>query len=140
VILATAPDELLESMVVARRCESKLMEWTSGRKNPLSVLANQIVAMTMAGGIEPDEAYRLVHRSYPFCELERKVFDDTLEQLKSIKMVLEYDGILKRSRKGMDYFYNNISMIPDEKTYLVRDIGSRAVIGTLDENFVEAIW
>ncbi|MCQ2079493.1 MAG: DEAD/DEAH box helicase [archaeon] len=139
VILATAPDELLESMVVARRCEAKLMEWSSGRMNPLSVLANQIIAMTMAGGIEPDEAYRLVHRSAPFSELDRKTFDDTLEQLKSIKMVLDYDGVLKRSRMGMDYFYNNISMIPDEKTYLVRDIGSRAVIGTLDENFVATL-
>ncbi|MBQ4368988.1 MAG: ATP-dependent helicase, partial [Candidatus Methanomethylophilus sp.] len=71
--------------------------------------------------------------------LTREDFDGTLEQLKSIRMVLEYDGVLKRSRKGMDYFYNNISMIPDEKTYLVRDIGSRGIIGTLDENFVATL-
>ena len=36
----------------------------------------------------------------------------------------------------MDYFYNNISMIPDERTYMIRDIGTRAIIGTLDESFV----
>ena len=36
----------------------------------------------------------------------------------------------------MDYFYGNISMIPDERTYLIRDIGTRAIIGTLDESFV----
>ena len=42
----------------------------------------------------------------------------------------------RRSRKGMNYFYENISMIPDERSYLVRDIGTRAVIGTLDESFV----
>ena len=138
-ILATAPDEVLEGMVVARRCEAKIMEYTAGRPNPLSVLANQLVAMTMAGGIEPDKAFTLVKRSYPFRDLTRKDFDDTVEQLKSIKLLLDYEGVLRRSRKGMNYFYENISMIPDEKTYLVRDIGSRAVIGTLDESFVATL-
>ena len=139
VILATAPDELAEAMVVARRCEAKQMERSSGRKNPLSVLANQLIAMTMAGPIDVDTAYAVVNRAYPFRELSRDLFNETLEQLKSIRMLLEYDGNLKRSRKGMDYFYNNISMIPDEKTYLVRDIGSRGIIGTLDENFVATL-
>ncbi|MCQ2069514.1 MAG: DEAD/DEAH box helicase [archaeon] len=136
VIIATAPDELLESMVVARRCEERQMEWSSGRENPLAVLANQLVAMTMAGPVDIDQAFETVKRSYPFRTLERKTFDATVEQLKSIRLLLDYDGALKRSKKGMDYFYQNISMIPDEKTYLVRDIGSRAVIGTLDESFV----
>ena len=139
VILATNPDEIAEAMVIARRCEAKIMEYNAGRRNPLSVLANQIVAMTMAGGIERDAAYALVCRAHPFRTLSREDFDGTLEQLKSIRMVLEYEGVLRRSRKGMDYFYNNISMIPDEKTYLVRDIGSRGIIGTLDENFVATL-
>lgn len=138
-ILATAPDELIEGMVVARRCEAKLMEHTAGRPSPLSVLANQLVAMTMAGGVEPDVAYTIVKRAYPFRDLSRNDFDSTVEQLKSIKLMLEYEGVLRRSRKGMNYFYENISMIPDEKTYLVRDIGSRAVIGTLDESFVATL-
>ena len=138
-ILATSPDELAEAMVVARRCENKQMEYNAGRKNPLSVLANQIVAMTMSGGFQPDEAYALVCRAHPFRTLSRKDFDDTIEQLKSIRMLLEYDGVIKRSRKGMEYFYNNISMIPDEKTYLIRDIATRGIIGTLDENFVATL-
>ncbi len=138
-ILATAPDEIAEAMVVARRCEEKLMEHGAGRPSPLSVLANQLVAMTMTGAIDADRAFALIKRSYPFKDLERSVFDATVEQLKSIRILLEYDGSLKRSRKGMEYFYSNISMIPDEKIYLVRDIGSRAVIGTLDENFVATL-
>lgn len=138
-ILATSPDELAEAMVVARRCEAKLMEYAAGRKNPLAVLANQLVAMTMAGGFEPDTAYQMISRAYPFNTLTRKEFDDTLEQLKSIRMLLEYDGVIRRSRKGMDYFYQNISMIPDEKTYIIRDIATRGIIGTLDENFVATL-
>ncbi|MCL2317994.1 MAG: ATP-dependent helicase, partial [Methanomassiliicoccaceae archaeon] len=37
---------------------------------------------------------------------------------------------------GMQYFYDNISMIPDERTYLIRDVSTRGIIGTLDESFV----
>ncbi len=138
-ILATAPDELAEAMVVARRCEAKLMESNVGRDDPLSVLANQIIAMTMAGEVVPDDAYALVKRSFPFRNLDRKTFDDTLAQLQSIKMVMNYDNVLKKSRKGMNYFFENISMIPDEKTYLIRNIATRGIIGTLDENFVAAL-
>ena len=140
VILATAPDELAEAFVVARRCENREMEYSEGRPNPLAVLANQLMAMTMSGGIGRDSAYTMVRRAYPFRTLSRQDFDDVVEQLKSIHMLIEYDGnVIKRSRKGMQYFYDNISMIPDERTYLVRDIGTRAIIGTLDESFVATL-
>ena len=139
VIMATSPDEILEAMVVARRCEAKQMEYSEGRPRPLAVLANQIVAMTMSGGITADDAYAVVKRAHPFRDLTRKEFDDTVEQLLSIRILMDYDGSLRRSRKGMTYFYENISMIPDEKTYLVRDIGTRSVIGTLDESFVATL-
>ena len=62
--------------------------------------------------------------------------DSVLEQLKSIKMIFEDDDGFKRSKKGMNYFYSNISMIPDERNYMIRDISTRAIVGTLDESFV----
>ncbi|MEM3043542.1 MAG: DEAD/DEAH box helicase [Thermoplasmata archaeon] len=41
------------------------------------------------------------------------------------------------SRRGtIKFFYENLSMIPDEKTYSVIDITTRRAIGTLDEFFV----
>jgi len=140
VILASAPDELAEAMVVARRCEVKEMECSAGRPNPLNVLANQLVGMAMERPFDRDFAFTTVKRTHPFRTLERKDFDDTLEQLKSIWILRENDdGTVGKSRKGMQYFYQNISMIPDEKTYRVRDIGTRAVIGTLDESFVATL-
>lgn len=135
-IIATAPDEVAEAMVVARRSDSKELEFFEGRECPLSVVANQLIAMTMTGAMDKELAYRMIHNAYPFRNLEYGTMLDVLEQLKSIKMVFEDDGKFKRSKKGMDYFYNNISMIPDERSYLVRDIGTRAIIGTLDESFV----
>ena len=135
-IIATAPDEVAEAMVVARRCDSKELEYFEGRECPLSVLANQLVAMTMTGAMDKELAYKVIHNAYPFRNLTMSTMLDVMEQLKGIKMIFDDGNTFKRSKKGMSYFYDNISMIPDERTYMVRDIGTRAIIGTLDESFV----
>ncbi len=135
-IIATAPDEVAEAMVVARRCDSKELEYFEGRECPLSVLANQLVAMTMTGAMDRELAYKVIHNAYPFRNLTMGTMLDVMEQLKGIKMIFDDGNTFKRSKKGMNYFYDNISMIPDERTYMVRDIGTRAIIGTLDESFV----
>ena len=136
VIIATAPDEVAEALVIARRSDAKELEYFKGRKNPFTVLANQLVAMTMSGRMSRDLAYKIFKRSNPFRTLRRSDMDDVLEQLKSIKLIFEDENGFRRSKKGMDYFYDNISMIPDERTYLIRDISTRGIIGTLDESFV----
>jgi ATP-dependent helicase Lhr and Lhr-like helicase len=136
VILATAPDEIAEAMVVARRSDAKEIEYSPGRRCPLSVLANQIIAMTMVGKTSRDDAFKMVKRCSIFKDLERKKMDDVIEQLKSIKLIFEEDEGFYRSKRGMNYFYNNISMIPDERTYLIRDVATRRIIGSLDESFV----
>ena len=135
-ILATAPDEVAEAMVVARRCDSKELEYFEGRECPLTVVANQLIAMTMTGAMDKELAYKVMRNAYPFRNLQMSQVLDVLEQLKSIKMVFDDGNTFKRSKKGMNYFYDNISMIPDERTYMIRDIGTRAIIGTLDESFV----
>ena len=135
-IIATAPDEVAEALVIARRCDTKELEFWEGRPKPLSVVANQLIAMTMSGGTDRETAFRVFSRAYPFRDITRSDIDDVLAQLESIKMVFADGDSFRRSRKGMNYFYENISMIPDERSYLVRDIGTRAVIGTLDESFV----
>ncbi|WII08027.1 DEAD/DEAH box helicase [Methanomassiliicoccales archaeon LGM-RCC1] len=135
-IIATAPDEVAEAMVVARKSDSKELEFFEGRECPLSVVANQLIAMTMSGAMDKELAYKVMRNAYPFRNLTMGQMLDVLEQLKSIKMVFDDGNTFKRSKKGMNYFYDNISMIPDERTYLIRDIGTRAIIGTLDESFV----
>jgi Lhr-like helicases len=135
-VLATSPDEVTEALVIAKRTDTKELEDRSGRRDPLTVVANQLIAMTMASRIDRDTAYAIFRRAYPFRDLSRKEMDDVLEQLKSIKMVFEDEDGFRRSKKGMNYFYNNISMIQDERTYLIRNISTRGIIGTLDESFV----
>ena len=136
VILATAPDEVSEALVIARRTGAKEIDDRVGRKSPLTVVANQLIAMTMSARIGRDMAFAIFKKTHTFRDLERREMDDVLEQLKSIKMVFEDEDGFRRSKKGMNYFYNNISMIADERTYLIRDVSTRGIIGTLDESFV----
>ncbi|MCQ2055852.1 MAG: DEAD/DEAH box helicase [archaeon] len=137
-IIAISPDDVAEALVIARRASVKKLEKKVGRENPLTVVANQLVAMTMRGSITRDQAYTTFRRTHIFRNLDRKEMDNVVEQLKSIKMVFEDKNGFRRSKKGMKYFYSNISMIPDERTYTVRNIVTRRVIGTLDESFVAA--
>lgn len=138
-VIANTFDEVAESMVVARRCDARELEFWNGRECPLSVVANQLIAMTMAGSIDMDTAYNMFRRTHIFRNLDRKMMEDVIAQLESIKMLFVDGQEFRRSRKGMDYFYNNISMIPDERTYRIRDLATRAIVGTLDESFVASL-
>ncbi len=135
-IVASSPDEIAESLVVTRMALAEEYETMLVRKEPLTVLANQLVAMTVAGPVSIERAFRVVRRSYPFRDLERSKFDTVLNQLAEIGLVFLNEDKYKRSARGRKYFYDNISMIPDERTYKIRDIGTRKIVGTLDESFV----
>src|SRR5437899_3076475 len=69
-------------------------------------------------------------------ELKRADFDEVVAQLAGLRILWSRDGRLGRSSNSLPYFFENISMIPDVKTYRVIDLSSRRAIGTLDEWFV----
>lgn len=136
IIIASTPDEIAESLVIARRALHGELEASIVREKPLTVLANQIISLAMSGDVKIDDAYRIFTRAYPFRNLTRDEFMDVLNQLGQIGLLRISIDSFKRSGRGMRYFYENVSMIPDEKTYRIRDIGSRKVVGSLDESFV----
>jgi len=124
-------------MVIARRALKEELEPLRTSMDNLSVLANQLVAMVMTNPtVSADEAYETVKGAYQYKDLKRVDFDALVTQLAELRILFHRDGRLGRSRGSMAYFYENISMIPDVKTYKVTDIPSRKDIGTLDEWFV----
>jgi ATP-dependent helicase Lhr and Lhr-like helicase len=135
-IVASNADEIAESMVIARKAMAGELEELRVRPNPMTVLANQLVAMSMVGPVDKEWAYHTVKRSFPFRDLQREDFDGVLEQLLKIGLLFDNEEKYRRSNRGMNYFYDNLSMIPDERTFLIRDIGTRRIVGSLDESFV----
>ena len=137
VVLATHEDEVAEASAIARRALSEEIEPLVVRQNNRSVLANQLAAMAVTERFaSADDAFGTVRRSWPYRDLRRKDFDELLGQLSTLKVLWYREGRFGRSSNSLRYFYENISMIPDVKTYRVIDLGSRRVIGTLDEWFV----
>lgn len=136
-VIATDYIDILESAVICRKAMRGELEKLRIRASPLSVLSNQIAAMAMTEGrLDPDDAYRIVRRAYPLRNLGRAEFDSVVEAMKKIGTISARDEQIRRTQRTMRYFFDNISMIPDERTYRIREISSRGIIGTLDESFV----
>lgn len=142
-IIASRPDDIMESGVVARRALAGELESIRVVREPLAVLSNQIMAWCMEGsggenGLIDRDMLKTIRRAYPFSTLGKDVFFRLLEELAEMRLIWwdRESGKVTRRKQTRDYFYDNISMIRDEKVYKVTDIATRRPVGTLDEEFV----
>jgi len=136
-IISLNVEDFAESIVIARKALNRELERMEIRKNPLTVLANQVISIALEyKRIEMDRLFNILKRSYPFSSLDRKVFLDVIKQLEGERRISLENDTIKSRKKSRLYFIDNISMIPDEKSYSVIDITSRKRIGILDESFV----
>ncbi|WP_336022376.1 DEAD/DEAH box helicase [Halobellus salinisoli] len=138
-LVTSSTDDTLEALAIARRAEAGEVEPARIHHASLDTVANQIVGVVMdEGDVSARRAYDLVSAAYPFSELEEEAFREVVRELSKNRLLwLEEDADrLEKSGGTWQYFYANLSMIPDEETYEVHDISSRGRIGTLDERFV----
>src|SRR5207302_823349 len=145
--------DLLGSAAAALGMSAGQVEETFYPRNPLDVLAQQIVAACAQGSWKVDELYTLVRRSAPFAELPRSSFDGVLDMLSGrypsdefaeLKARLSWDRVAGtvRAREGAARVaVVNGGTIPDRGLYGVFLLGqsegktSRRV-GELDEEMV----
>ncbi len=73
--------DLVESAVVVERMRQGAIEEVAELRNPLDVLAQQIVAIVAVEETKADELYALVRRASGFRELPRSAFDAVLDML-----------------------------------------------------------
>jgi ATP-dependent Lhr-like helicase len=75
--------DLLVAAVVAERMHAGQVEETKVPRNPLDVLAQQIVAMVAVadGPVPTDEVAAVVRGAYPYAELSTEVFEGVLDML-----------------------------------------------------------
>ena len=85
-----------------------------------------------------DELARLLHRSYLYRNLGKTELLDMIHFLDSLNHLRfdEDDQVLTKTRKTREYYYSNLSMIPDERRYPVINILSDRKIGTLGDEFM----
>ena len=145
IIISLNSDDALESMVICRRAISEELEPIVIPPKPYDVLVNQIVAELMPRGrIYFLQAKNLFSRAYPYSDLSDKdvrfVAGYMHNRFPRLAWVSERDEVIIKPRGNRKtiyrYFFNTLSMIPDEKDYLVIDISDDMPIGILHEAFV----
>jgi ATP-dependent Lhr-like helicase len=136
-IICTGPDDIAEACAITRRAAEASLEEIEIHHKPMDVLANQLVGLELDfGDIFMEKARQIVSRSYPFRDLTLQELEEVASQIEEHRLTRLYNGQLQRTRKARQYYYENLSMIPDEKRFKIYDIVGRKAIGTLDEAFV----
>ena len=141
--------DLLECAVVVRRMREGAIESTVVPRNPLDVLAQQVVAIA-ASSEDPlavDELHALVTGSYPFSELSRAQLDGVLDMLDGRYPSAEFGelrprivwdrvaGTIRARRGARQLAVTNAGTIPDRGLFSVT-LGDGRRVGELDEEMV----
>jgi ATP-dependent helicase Lhr and Lhr-like helicase len=140
--------DLLESAVVARRMLDGAIEETRIVRNPLDVLAQQIVAIAAQEEIPVDELHALVRGAYPFRDLSRQQLENVLdmlagrypsEEFAELRPRIVWDRVrgLVRGREGARRLaVTNAGTIPDRGLFGVHLVEGGGRVGELDEEMV----
>jgi ATP-dependent Lhr-like helicase len=137
-IMAVSADDIIESEAAVRMAEQKKIEPLKIHEKALDVLAHQIAGIILESEREvtvPD-LLRLIRRAYPYHHLTRTELEKVLifqEKMRYVKL----DGeLVRRGSRTRLYYFQNLSMIPDERRYIVVDVSTHQSIGILGEEFM----
>lgn len=137
VVIASDAEDCMEAMVVARRACNGLLESTAVQSNALDVLAHQLAGIAMdLKRCDIAQALAIVTASYPFAHITELQLRRVLSQLASERLIWLDSDAFGRNRNTFAYYFENLSMIPDERKYLVKNAVTNADISLLDEKFV----
>ncbi|MEV1174738.1 DEAD/DEAH box helicase, partial [Nonomuraea sp. NPDC049784] len=141
--------DLVQTTVVAERMKSGQIEELRYPRNPLDVLAQQIVAMTAMDEWTVDELESVVKRAAPYATLPRSALEATLdmlagrypsEEFAELRPRIVWDritGTLQGRPGAQRLAVTNGGTIPDRGLFGVFLVGEKASrVGELDEEMV----
>jgi ATP-dependent Lhr-like helicase len=135
-ILALGFDDLLESLVIARRARAGEVEDVIPHREPADVLANQVAGLAVEyGRIGKAGIMAILDRTYTFAGCTT-LLDEVCFQMAEHRLIRLEGAIIGTTMRARRYLAGNLSMIHDEKKVQVFDMVSRRTVGTLDESFV----
>jgi ATP-dependent Lhr-like helicase len=139
VIITAFPDDLLESLAAVKSAYSNRIEPVLIHENALDVLAHQVAGFLMdKESISLDELLAVIRRAYPYRHLAKETLLEVVYFLANLNQ-LKIDGeekVLRKTRRTRGYYYENLSMIPDERRYPIVNILMDRRIGTLGDEFM----
>jgi ATP-dependent Lhr-like helicase len=140
--------DLLESAVVAKRMLEGAIEETVIPRNPLDVLAQQIVAIAADEEISVDDLHELVRGAYPFADISRTQLENVLDMLAGrypsdefaeLRPRIVWDrtaGVIRGRQGARRLAVTNAGTIPDRGLFGVHLVDGGGRVGELDEEMV----
>lgn len=142
--------ELVESIVIGKQARAKKLESVQTKTGGLDVLAQQVVAFSVAQTVKDADLFRIVKKSHAFHQLEWDDFVSVLSYLAGKGAVFEnkkfYPKIRWDQKTGLIecpgkmtqvIYWTNGGTIPDQTKVLVK-VKDQAV-GSIDEEFLEKL-
>ena len=140
--------DLLESAVVAKAMREGSIEETQIPRNPLDVLAQQVVAICSDDEISVDDLHELVRGAYPFAGLARAQLENVLDMLAGrypsdefaeLRPRIVWDrtvGVVRGRQGARRLAVTNAGTIPDRGLFGVFQVDGGGRVGELDEEMV----
>ncbi|MGI9111576.1 MAG: DEAD/DEAH box helicase, partial [Gaiellaceae bacterium] len=140
--------DLLECAVVARAMREGAIEETAIPRNPLDVLAQQIVAIAADAEIAIHDLHALLRGAYPFSDLSRGQLENVLDMLAGrypsdefaeLRPRIVWDrtvGTIRGRTCAQRLAITNAGTIPDRGLFGVHLVGGGGRVGELDEEMV----
>jgi ATP-dependent Lhr-like helicase len=141
-IMASDPDDCFESTVIADLGLRGRIESSAIYDAALDVLGHQIVGLSLEEyKIPVKKAYDIVRKSMPYKGLTKEKFMQVCQFLQRLRLVwiddrFTEETVIKRRRNAFEYYYRNLSTIPDVKNYRIIDVVSNKPVGSLDAEFI----
>jgi ATP-dependent Lhr-like helicase len=144
IIITMDSDDTLEAMAIARMAYKEQLEPVGIPYKPYDALAHQIIGLLMKKKRWYFyEIYDMFKNAYPYADLSTEDIQKVLTYMHSryprLAWVSFEDQLAikpRRTKALYEYYFENLSMIPDEKQYLVVDESSDSAVGVLDEAFM----
>jgi ATP-dependent Lhr-like helicase len=144
VIIGMDSDDTLEALVTARRALKEELEPVGIPPKPYDVLTHQIAGLLLKNRrLAFQEILEIAQNAYPYKDITMDDVEKVLRYMHSrfprlAWVSFEDQVVLKPSRTKalFEYYFDNLSMIPFEKQFLVVDDSSDTSIGVLDEAFM----
>jgi len=142
-IITQDSDDTLEAMVLCRKSLKGELEPLLPFRNAADPAIHQIAGLLIeSSSWKLEDLYSLLRKAYAYSTLSIETLSKYLTYMRDryprLLFFTENDGIVKRAKDFkplFEYYFENLSMIPDEKQYIVIAEGDRP-IGVLDEAFV----
>jgi ATP-dependent Lhr-like helicase len=143
-IIGMDSDDTLEAMVIARRALQEQLEGLSIPDKPYDVLTHQIAGLLLKNHrLTFQEILDFAKKAAPFQNLNITDVEKIIKYMHTrfpqlAWASLEDQVVLRpqRTKALFEYYFDNLSMIPEEKQFLVIDQTSGSSIGVLDEAFM----